>query len=118
MLDPKVWWPLFPFLLLVVVVCLTWAVVAVVRGTTTTRARWLQVCAFGCYFLAAVAAIASERGVVSANLHRPFSFLTQVCLVVALVHHWNRGNRTLLWLNGTAWAAILSDTALHFLLRH
>jgi hypothetical protein len=118
MLDAKVWWPLFPILLLVVVVCLTWALVRVVRRSTTARVRWLQIAAFICYGLAAVAAIASERGLVSSNLHRPFSFLTQVCLVVALVHHWKTGNRTLLWLNGTAWAAILSDTALHFLVRH
>jgi hypothetical protein len=117
MLDAKVWWPLFPILLLVVVVCLTWALVRVLRRSTTAQARWLQIGAFFCYLLAAIAAIASERGAVSAHLHRPFSVLTQLCLVVALVHHWNTGNRALLWLNGTAWAAILSDTALHFLMR-
>jgi hypothetical protein len=119
MLDAKVWWPLFPLLLLVVIVCLTWALVLVVRRPQDKRATGLQVGAFVCYFLAAAAAIASERGHVSANLHRPFSILTQLCLLGALIYHW-KGNRALLrWLNAAAWAGILADGALHFLMvRH
>jgi hypothetical protein len=116
MLDAKVWWPLFPLLLLVVVVSLTWALVLAVRGTRDPRARWLQVGAFTCYLLAAVAAVASERGVVSANLHRPFSLATQLCLVLALMHHWRSPHRGLWWLNAVAWAGILADTALHVLM--
>jgi hypothetical protein len=116
MLDAKVWWPLFPLLLLVVLVCLTWAVVVVVRGGTDLRARWLQVGAFTCYFLAAASAIASERGLVSTNLHRPFSILTQLCLFGALLHHWNGSRASLRWLNGVAWAGILADGALHYLM--
>lgn len=115
MLDARVWWPLFPLLLLLVIVCLTWALVRVVRGGEDRKARWLQIGAFACYFLAALFAIASERGVVSAHLHRPFSLLTQVCLVWALIHHWKRGNRALVKLNAMAWAGILSDAALHVL---
>jgi hypothetical protein len=119
MLDPRVWWPLFPLLLLIVIVCLTWALVLVVRGGRDGRARWLQVGAFTCYTLAAVSAIASERGAVSANLHRPFSLATQLCLFLALLYHWKSPHRPLLWLNGAAWAAILADTALHVLMvRH
>jgi len=116
MLDAKVWWPLFPLLLLIVIVSLTWALVVAVRRGMDARARWLQIGAFGCYLLAAVSAIASERGAVSANLHRPFSLATQVCLLLALVHHWNSERRTLQWLNGVAWAAILADAALHLLM--
>ena len=116
MLDAKVWWPLFPLLLLVVIVCLTWALVLAVRGAKDARARWLQIGAFGCYVLAAASAIASERGVVSANLHRPFSILTQLCLFGALLHHWNGKTPPLRWLNGIAWAAILADAALHYLM--
>ena len=119
MLDPKVWWPLFPLLLLIVIVCLTWALVLVVRGRLDVRARWLQIGAFTCYLLAAVSAIASERGAVSANLHRPFSLATQLCLLLAILHHWNSPDRALLWLNAAAWAGILADTALHVLMvRH
>jgi hypothetical protein len=119
MLDGRVWWPLFPLLLLVVIVCLTWALVSVVRSGEGGKARWLQIGAFSFYFLAAVSAIASERGVVSAHLHRPFSLLTQVCLVLALIDHWKRGNRRLVHLNAVAWAGILSDAALHVLVvRH
>lgn len=119
MLDAKIWWPLFPLLLLIVVVCLTWALVIVIRRGADARARWLQVGAFSCYALAAVSAIASERGLVSANLHRPFSLLTQGCLLLALMHQWGSGNRSLRWLNVVAWAGILSDAALHVLMvRH
>ena len=117
MLDARVWWPLFPLLLLIVIVCLTWALVLAVRGKKQEpRARWLQVGAFSCYLLAAVSAIASERGAVSANLHRPFSLATQLCLLLALIHHWNSSQRALRWLNAAAWAGILADTALHVLM--
>ena len=119
MLDARVWWPLFPLLLLIVVVCLTWALVLVVRGRRDVRARWLQIGAFSCYLLAALSAVASERGAVSANLHRPFSLATQLCLLLALIHHWKSPQGSLRWLNGTAWAGIIADTALHVLMvRH
>jgi hypothetical protein len=119
MLDAKVWWPLFPLLLLLVIVSLTWALVLVVQGQKDARATWLQIGAFACYFLAAASAIASERGMVSANLHRPFSILTQLCLLGALFHHWKGGRQALRWLNGVAWVGILADGALHFLMiRH
>ncbi len=119
MLDAKVWWPLFPLLLLVVIICLSWALVVVVRAGNDLRARWLQIGAFAFYFLAAASAVASERGMVSANLHRPFSILTQLCLFGALLHHWNGRSPSLRWLNGVAWAGILADGALHFLMvRH
>lgn len=119
MLDGRVWWPLFPLLLLVVIVCLTWALVVVVRRGEQGKGRWLQIGAFACYFLAAASAIASERGLVSAHLHRPFSLLTQICLLVALIHQWKRGNQSLLWLNAIAWAGILADATLHVLVvRH
>ena len=118
MLDPKVWWPLFPLLLLIVIVCLTWALVVVVRGSKDPRARWLQIGAFACYFLAAASAIASERGLVSVNLHRPFSILAQLCLFGALLHHWNASSSVLRWLNGGAWLGILLDTGLHYMMIH
>jgi len=119
MLDGKVWWPLFPLLLLIVIVCLTWALVLVVRRGERGTGRWLQIGAFSCYFLAAASAIASERGLVSAHLHRPFSLLTQVCLVLALIHFWRRGQPSLIRLNAVAWAGILADAALHVLVvRH
>jgi len=119
MLDAKTWWPLFPLLLLIVIVCLTWALVLIMRGVEDLRARWLQLGAFSCYVLAAVSAIGSERGLVSANLHRPFSIVAQLCLFGALLHHWNGPTPALRWLNGLAWAGILADGALHFLMvRH
>jgi hypothetical protein len=116
MLDAKVWWPLFPLLLLLVIVSLTWALVLVVRGEKDAKATWLQVGAFTCYVLAAVSAIASERRMVSANLHRPFSILTQLCLFGALLYYWKGNRRALRWLNGVALAGILADGLLHFLM--
>ncbi len=118
MLDPKVWWPLFPLLLLVVVVCLTWATVYVVRKSRGSRTIWLQAGALAFYLIAAVAAIGSEQGLVPSDTHRPFSLLTQVAIVAVLVLNWNKGDRALLALNFAAWGAILADTALHFLMAH
>lgn len=119
MLDARIWWPLFPLLLLLVVVSLTWALVRVVRRREQGTGRWLQVGALGWYALAAVSAVASERGFVSAHLHRPFSLLAQVCLVLALIYHWKQGNRVLVRLNAVAWSGILADAALHMLMvRH
>ena len=115
-LSAKVLWPLFPLLLLVVVTSLTWALVYAVRHSQGATAIWLQGSALACYLLAAVAAIASERGAVSAHIHRPFSLLTQLMLAGALVYAWRRGARSLNVLNIVAWSAILADTALHYLL--
>ena len=114
-LSAKVLWPLFPLLLLIVVVCLTWALVRAVRRSSGATAIWLQAGALGCYLLAAISALASERGEVSANVHRPFSLLTQLAIALALFHLWYK-DRSLVRLNIVAWGAILSDTALHFLL--
>ena len=60
--------------------------------------------------------LASERGAMSAHIHRPFSLLTQLALALALFHHWGKGRKHTMVLNATAWAAILGDTALHYLL--
>ena len=75
----------------------------------------LQGGALGFYLLAAVSAVASERGGVSAHIHRPFSLLTQLAIAIAVVHLWSK-DRSLVRLNATAWAAILADTALHYVL--
>lgn len=116
MLDPKVWWPLFPLLLLIVVGCLTWALVKVVRRRDPTPAIWFQISAFLCYMGAAVAAMASERGTASVNLHRPFSLLAQASIAFAIFHYWRGGRLSQIWINGAAWGAILADTALHYLM--
>jgi len=116
-LNARVLWPLFPLLLLIVVVCLTWALVYVVRRSSGAMAIWLQAVALGCYLLPAAAAIASERHLVSASLHRPFSLLTQLAIAAALFHVWRHKDRPRLFLNMAAWVAILADTALHSLPR-
>ena len=115
-LSAKTLWPLFPLLLLVVVVCLTWAVVHVVRRGCGQRAIGIQAGALICYLLAAASAIASESGGMSANVHRPFSLLTQVLIVWAMYGAWSQSQRKLFVLNAVAWGAILADTALHYLL--
>ena len=115
-LSAKVLWPLFPLLLLVVIVSLTCALVYAVRHSKGTTAVGLQAGALTFYLLAAFAAIASERGAVSAQIHRPFSLLTQVMIVMALFYLWRRKERSLVLLNAAAWGAILADTALHYLL--
>ena len=115
-LSAKTLWPLFPLLLLVVVVCLTAALVVVVRRKMDRTTIRIQAGALTCYGLAAVTAIASEGGGMSSHVHRPFSILTQVLIVWAIARCWGKQRRSLVALNVTAWAAILGDTALHYLL--
>ena len=57
-LSAKVFWPLFPLLMLVVIVALTWALLYAVRRSKGTTTVWLQSAALGFYLLAAVAALA------------------------------------------------------------
>jgi hypothetical protein len=66
--------------------------------------------------MAAITAIASEGGAISAHIHRPFSLLSQVFILISVFRLWGKGERLLVGLNLTAWGAILSDTALHYLL--
>src|SRR5207247_8823598 len=101
-LSAKVLWPLFPLLLLIVVVCLTWAVVYVVRRSGGATAVWLQGGALACYLLAAVTAMASERGALSANIHRPFSLLTQLAIALAVVQIGGRGDPPLVFISRAA----------------
>ena len=115
-LSAKTLWPLFPLLLLVVVVCLTWAFVRAVRSSRIRWIGWLQGGALGSYLLAAITAIASESGAMSAHIHRPFSLLCQICIVINVFRLWGKKERFLVGLNLIAWGAILCDTALHFLL--
>ncbi len=115
-LSAKTLWPLFPLLLLVVVVCLTWAMVKVVRQGHDRQAIWIQAGALMCYLLAAASAIASESGGMSAQVHRPFSLLAQVFIIWAMYRVWGRRRHGLFSLNAVALAAILADTALHFVL--
>ncbi len=68
------------------------------------------------YLLAAASAIASESGGMSALVYRPFSILTQVCMVWAMYRAWGQHQRKLFLLNAVVWAAILADMALHYVL--
>jgi hypothetical protein len=115
-LSAKTLWPLFPLLLLVVVVCLTWAFVKAVRSSKNLWTGWVQGGALGCYLMAAMTAIASEGGAISPHIHRPFSLLSQVFILISVFLLWGKGERLLVGLNLTAWGAIVSDTALHYLL--
>ena len=116
-LSGKVWWPLFPVLLLVVVVALSAAVVWAVRRKATRTDVLVQILTLLCYLLTAVVAMASERGTVSPHLHRLPSLLTQGLILTQLVRLWHRdGGRPLRILNMVAWGGILADTALHDLI--
>jgi hypothetical protein len=88
----------------------------VVRRRDPTPAIWFQLAAFACYLAAAVAAMASERGNASVNLHRPFSLLARASIALAIFHYWRGGHFSQIWINGAAWGAILDDTALHYLM--
>jgi hypothetical protein len=116
-LSGKTWWPLFPMLLLLVVTALSAAVVLAVKGKAAKDDVGLQIAALVCYLLTAVVAMASEGGVLSPDIHRLPSFMTQAILLVQLVRVWRREQaRPLRALNLIAWGGILADTALHYLI--
>lgn len=117
-LSGKVWWPLFPLLLLIVVVALSAAVVWTIRRKASKTDSLVQGLALLCYVFTAVVAVASEGGSVSPNMHRLPSLLTQAVLLAQLTRIWKReGARPLRTLNIIAWGGILADTALHYLIR-
>ena len=117
-LSAKVWWPLFPLLLLLVVIALSAAIVRVVKGKATKTDVVIQVLALVCYLFTAVVAMASEGGTLSPHVHRLPSFVTQALLLAQLVRIWHRDRaRSLRALNLIAWGGILADTALHFLIK-
>ena len=88
-LDPRVWWPPFPLLLLIVVATLSASVVWAIRTKAPTRDLVIQVLALSAYLLTAVVAIASEGGGrVPAYAHRLPSLLTQGILLAQLVRIW------------------------------
>jgi hypothetical protein len=116
-LDARVWWPLFPLLLLIVVVALSAAVVWVIRKKAPMTDVVMQSLALSAYLLTAVVAIASEGGRMPVYVHRLPSLLTQALLVVQLVRIWRRdGTKPLRFYNLVAWGAILADTGLHYLM--
>ena len=117
-LNAKVWWPLFPLLLLLVIIALSAAIVWVVKGKTAKADVLIQVSALVCYLFTAVVAIASEGGTLSPRAHRLPSLVTQALLLAQLVRIWYRErSRPLRVLNLIAWGGILADTALHFLIK-
>jgi hypothetical protein len=118
-LDPKLWWPLFPLLLLVAVVALSAGLIWTIRRNASRADRVIQFLALGCYLLTAVVAVASEGGgTISPQVHRLPSLMTQVILLAQLVRIWKKEEAGgLRMLNIIAWGAILADTALHYLMR-
>jgi hypothetical protein len=117
-LDPRIWWPLFPLLLLVVILALSAGLVWAIRRKASRIDVVMQSLALACYLFTAVVAIASEsRGGISPTVHRLPSLLTQAILLVQLVRIWSRLDMRLLRvLNLIAWGAILADTALHYMM--
>ena len=117
-LNAKVWWPLFPLLLLLVVISLSAAIVFIVKEKDAKTDVIIQVSALACYLLTAVVAMASEGGALSPHVHRLPSLVTQALLLAQLVRIWHSERmRPLRMLNLIAWGGILADTALHFLIR-
>ncbi len=117
-LNAKIWWPLFPLLLLLVVIALSAALVWVIKRKAARADVVFQVLALVCYLLTAVVAMASEGGTLSPQVHRLPSLVTQALLLAQLVRIWHRERaRPLRALNLIAWGGILADTALHFLIK-
>lgn len=118
LLSGKVWWPLFPLLLLLVIIALSAAIVWAVKRKAGKADVLIQVSALICYLFTAVVAMASEGGALSPHVHRLPSLVTQAVLLAQLVRIWHRDRaRPLRALNLLAWGGILADTALHYLIK-
>jgi hypothetical protein len=117
-LDPRIWWPLFPLLLLIVIIALSTGLVWAIRKKSPRSDVAMQALALVCYLFTAFVAIASEGGgAVSASFHRLPSVLTQLVLVTQLVRIWARPDaKVLRTTNLVALGGILADTALHYVM--
>lgn len=117
-LSGRVWWPVFPLLLLLVIVALSSALVWAMRRRASRADRVIQSLILLSYLLTATVAMASESGVLSRNVHRVPSLMTQGLLLAQVLRTWNRSEVHALWVfNVVAWGGILADTAFHYLVQ-
>jgi hypothetical protein len=108
-MSAKVWWPLFPLLLVIVLTCLITALVRLPKGGPPTRKEWMLL-SFALFFYILTFALGRWR-----PLHMFVSDLAEILIAYNAGYFKNRTDITRL--NFIALAAILTDFALHYILQ-
>lgn len=112
-MSVKVWWPLFPLLFLIVLICLITALVRAKRRGATTGKEWL-VLSFAIFFYL-MTWVVGEMGM--RHLHMPVSNIAEFFILFNIFYFARKGWKDIAWLHGVALAAIAADFALHFILK-
>ncbi|MCG3114543.1 MAG: hypothetical protein LLH30_02565 [Candidatus Manganitrophus sp. SA1] len=112
-MSVKVWWPLFPLLFLIVLVCLITALVRVKRRGGTTRNGWLALSLALFFYL--MTWVVGEMGM--RWLHMPVSNIAELFILFNIVYFTRMGWKDIAWLNVVALVAIAADFALHYILK-
>ncbi|MBI1822580.1 MAG: hypothetical protein HY200_04950 [Nitrospirae bacterium] len=107
----KDWWPLFPLLFLIVLLCLIAALIRLYRSGHGNRIEWIGLQgALLFYFL--TFAVGRWRW-----LHAPISHIAEVFILFNILYFFNVGKTRIAWLNLSALLAIGADFALHHILK-
>ena len=110
-MSVKTWWPLFPLLFLIVITCLSAAIVKLYRSGNGTRTEWFGLQgALLFYFL--TFALGRWRW-----LHMPMSNLAEIFILFNIITFFRHNRSKIALMNAIALAAIGSDFALHHLLK-
>ncbi|MFQ5779813.1 MAG: hypothetical protein ACE5HN_03390 [Nitrospiria bacterium] len=110
-MSAKVWWPLFPFLFVIVLFSLITPIVRFARRGKPTRKEWtILLCALLFYIL--TFALGRWRW-----LHMPLSNIAELFMIYNIYYFFKKKQRDIAWFNIIALAAIACDFALHYILK-
>lgn len=110
-MQAKTWWPLFPFLFLIVLASLMTALVRLNRAGNGSRIEWISLQgALIFYFL--TFAFGRWRW-----LHMPISNIAELFIIFNIFYFFYKNRNGIAWLNVTALLAIFADFGLHHLLK-
>jgi hypothetical protein len=108
-MSAKVWWPLFPLLLVIVITCLITTLVRLPKGGKPARKEWMLLSS-ALFFYILTFALGRWR-----PLHMFVSDIAEILIAYNAGYFRNRKDITRL--NLIALAAILADFALHYILQ-
>jgi hypothetical protein len=107
----KIWWPLFPFLFLIVLLSLMAALLRLKKDGNGTLAEWVSLQgALIFYFL--TFALGRWRW-----LHMPISNIAELFILFNIFLFFKKQKKKIALLNVTALLAIAADFALHHILK-
>lgn len=112
-MSVQVWWPLFPLLFFIVLLCLITALVRVIRRSGKKPLDRL-VLSFALFFYF-MTWVVGEMGM--RWLHKPVSYIAELIILFNIIYFARKGWKDIAWLNGVALVAIAADFALHYILK-